>query len=89
MKRKRTSKKEDLEILSIVTEHLLKKNIKPEMTLREYAAFSGVDFKQVVIDANGGKLPLMEPKNPNKRELRRVNVAAIYTKALAKSLLEI
>ncbi|CAB5532595.1 Uncharacterised protein [Providencia rettgeri] len=89
MKPRRASKKEVLDILSNVTNSLLQNNIKPEMTLKEYAEFSGRDINQVTSDANRGLLPLMEPINPNKRQLRRVNVAAIYAKSLLESIAKV
>lgn len=89
MKPRRANKKEVLDILSVVTDRLIQNNIKPEMTLKEYAEFTGLNIEQITSDADRGLLPLMERKDPKKRQLRRVNIAAIYTKALAKSLSEI
>lgn len=86
MAKKERSAHDVIQVLSVVTDQLLSHGIKPEMTLKEYAAFTGRGLRQVQSDAERGLLPLMKKSNHDKRELRRVNVSAVYAKALLESL---
>lgn len=60
--------------LAFLTEH----GIKPSMTLQEYADFTNSTLRQVQSDADRNYLPLLKRAIPQRRELKRVNMVALY-----------
>ncbi|AWK13887.1 hypothetical protein SK355_11355 [Candidatus Fukatsuia symbiotica] len=66
------------EAMELALSYLITNNIKPSMTLNEYAKFSGMSLRQVQSDAERRYLPLLKPAVSNRRELKRVNMVALY-----------
>lgn len=60
--------------LAFLTEH----GIKPSMTLQEYADFTNTSLRQVQSDAERNYLPLLKRAVSTRRELKRVNMVALY-----------
>lgn len=78
-RRKNVSK--EREAIAFAINHLTVHGIKPDMTLKEYAEFTKQPLYQVQSDAKRNYLPLLKPVTGKDKELRRVNVAAIYAAA--------
>lgn len=57
---------------------LTENKIKPAMTLQEYADYTGAPLRQVQSDAERGYLPLLKRAVSTRRELKRVNLIALY-----------
>lgn len=58
--------------------YLTANNIRPSMTLSEYAKFTGMELRQVQSDAERNYLPLLKRTMNNRRELKRINMVALY-----------
>lgn len=76
--RRPVNKRSMEEALELSLAYLAKNKIKPSMTLKEYAEFSGQDIRQVQSDANRHYLPLRKKQDPERRELLQVNMVALY-----------
>ncbi|HBC7420734.1 TPA: hypothetical protein KEY88_003445 [Serratia marcescens] len=79
-KRRKNASKER-EAMAFAINHLTVHGIKPDMTLKEYAEFTNQSLRQIQSDATRGYLPLLKPVTKMDKELKRVNVAAIYAAA--------
>ena len=62
--------------------HLAANGIKPVFTLQEFADFFGHNLRKVQSDAERGYLPLMPRRDPNRRELKMINMVAWYARSL-------
>ena len=74
----RTAKHSMREALELSLAFLAENKIKPSMTLKEYAEFTGQELRQVQSDATRKYLPLRKRQNPLRRELMQVNMVALY-----------
>lgn len=70
--------------------HLASNGIKPVFTMQEFANYFGHPLRKVQSDAERGRLPLMPRTDPNRRELKQINMVAWYARSFlaAEALLE-
>ncbi|EEW1275702.1 hypothetical protein N3873_003043 [Escherichia coli] len=61
--------------------HILSSGIKPVLTVQEFSEFFGQSLRKVQSDAERGYLPLVPRVDPNRRELRQINMVAWYARA--------
>lgn len=61
--------------------HLAANGIKPVFTMQEFADFFGHTLRKVQSDAERGYLPLMPRRDPNRRELKMINMVAWYARS--------
>lgn len=64
--------------LDLALAFLTENGIKPSMTLQEYADFTNTPLRQVQSDAERNYLPLLKRAISTRRELKRINMVALY-----------
>lgn len=82
-KRKPTKEHEAMEF---AIDKLIEHGIKPKMTLKEYAEFTGKPLHQIQSDAKRNYLPLMKPVTGMDKELKFVNVAAVFAASFIEGM---
>lgn len=61
--------------------HLAENGIKPVFTVQEFADYFGHTQRKVQSDTERGYLPLMPRRDPNRRELKLINMVAWYARS--------
>lgn len=81
-----SSNTQEREAMDRALVYLTEQGIKPQMTLKEFAEFFGMDLRQVQSDAERGYLTLKPREIPDRRELIQVNMVAYYARMYLDSV---